>query len=79
MTDSNIFDQDSGIRRPSLLPGKPAQMLGQWLARLISRHVPAGYEDETGFHFGTDFQSRQSPDTGSRFKEIIALPEGDVS
>jgi hypothetical protein len=78
MTDGNILERDSRTRRPSLLSGNPARILGGWFGVFLDRHVPAGYEDETGFHCGTPFQSNQSSATGSRLEEMIALPGGDL-
>jgi hypothetical protein len=34
--------------------------LRNWLGALITCRVPIGYEDETGFHYGTQQGSRES-------------------
>jgi hypothetical protein len=52
MTDSNVLERDSRTHQQLPLRYNPVGILGEWFGRLIRCHVPVGYEDETGFHFG---------------------------
>ncbi len=77
MTDMDVFEPDGRTRRPSLLPGNPAGIFGEWFGRFLKRHVPSGYEDETGFHYGTHFRSNRSSSAGPSMEQMVALPGGD--
>jgi hypothetical protein len=78
MTDSTVIERDSRTRRPSLLPGTPVRLLGEWLVGFLDRHVPLGYEDKTGFHCGARFQSNQSTATSPGLQDMMVLPGGDL-
>ena len=54
MTNSNILEQDRRNHRRSLPGFNPVEIFGDWFSRFMRRHVPEGYEDKNGFHYGME-------------------------
>jgi hypothetical protein len=52
MTDNVLLECGSRTNEPLPLRRGPTVILRDWLGRFVRYHIPAGYEDETGFHYG---------------------------
>lgn len=51
MTNSDVLEPESRRRYGRLIHRGPVGISREWFGRLISRIVPVGYEDESGFHY----------------------------
>jgi len=55
----------AGVARKPLLhlPGRPLRLyLLKRLDAMLNKHVPIGYEDETGFHYGKPGDTCEHPE-----------------
>jgi hypothetical protein len=52
MTDNVLFEKGGRTHEPFPLRRNPVVILRGWCGRFLRYHVPVGYEDEAGFHYG---------------------------
>jgi hypothetical protein len=54
MTDNVLLESGSRTNEPLPLRRGPVVILCDWFGRFVRYYIPAGYEDETGFHYGIE-------------------------